>query len=176
MKKLTIILLITGLISGCNSKKELSREEASRIIKEDMKYPKVIDYDIYCSDPEAAKKAIDAGLETAGLVTVQRTQKLGDAGKPLIDFTSKAQPYLLPMPEKDKALQVQKVKLADEDLVEVTGIKATEDGKQAVAEYTTAYKNISGFSALTNINFNQSATHKANFTLYDDGWKLEKKK
>lgn len=115
------------------------------------------------------------GLEKEGLVTVQRTQKLGDVGKPLVEFTSKAQAYLLPTPEKDKAIHLQKVKLADEDLVEVTGIKTMEDGKQAVAEYTTAYKNVSGFSALTDINFNQTATHKANFSLYDDGWRLEKK-
>jgi hypothetical protein len=175
MKKLTIIFLMTCLIKGCTSKEELSREEASRIIKESMKYPIVIDYDIYCSDPEAAKKVIDAGLEKEGLVTVQRTQKLSDAGKPLIEFTSKAQSYLLPTAERDKAIHVQKVKLADEDFIEVTGIKTMEDGKKAVAEYTTAYKNVSGFSALTDINFNQSHTRKANFALYDDGWKAEKK-
>uniref|UniRef100_UPI003C2AF197 hypothetical protein n=1 Tax=Escherichia coli TaxID=562 RepID=UPI003C2AF197 len=88
---------------------------------------------------------------------------------------SKAQPYLLPTPEKDKAIHVQKVKLADEDLVEVTGITTTEDGKQAVAEYTTAYKNVSGFAPLTDINFNKINTRKANFTLYDVGWRWEKK-
>ncbi len=175
MKRLTIIFLMTCLINGCTSKEKLSREEAFRIIKESMKYPIVIDYDIYCSDPEFAKRAIDKGLEKEGLVTVKRTQKLGDAGKPLVEFTGKAQPYLLPTPEKDKAIHVQKVKLADEDLVEVTGIKTTEDGKQAVAEYTTAYKNVSGFSALTDINFNKTTTRKANFALYDDGWKAEKK-
>jgi len=43
MKKLTIIFLMACLINGCTSKKELSRDEASRIIKEDMKYPIVID-------------------------------------------------------------------------------------------------------------------------------------
>ncbi|MGI8893401.1 MAG: hypothetical protein ACR2GN_08065 [Bacteroidia bacterium] len=64
------------LISGCTSKEELTREEASRIIKEVMKYPIVIDYDIYCSDPEAAKKTIDAGLEKEELVTVQRKMTL----------------------------------------------------------------------------------------------------
>ncbi len=109
------------------------------------------------------------------MVTVQRTQKLGDAGKPLIEFTSKAQPYLMPTSEKDKTIHVQKVKLADEDIVEITGIKSTEDGKRVVVEYSTAYKNVSGFSTLTNINFKQSITRKANFALYDDGWKLEKK-
>jgi hypothetical protein len=147
MKKLMIILFIASLISSCTSKKELSRQEAYTIIKAHMKYPIIIDYDIYCSDPEFAKKAIDAGLEKERLLTVQRTQKLSDVGKPLIQFTSNAQPYLLPTPEKEKAIHVQKVKLADEDLVEVTGIKTTEDGKQAVAEYTTAYKNVNGFSA-----------------------------
>ena len=175
MKILTVVLLTAFVISGCTSKVELNREEAASMIKEALKYPRVIDYDIYSADPEFAKTAIDKGLEKEGLVTVQRTQKLGDVGKPLVEFTSKAQPYLLPTPEKDKAIHVQKVKLADEDLVEVTGIKTMEDGKQAVAEYTTAYKNVSGFSSLTDINFNKTGTHKANFALYDDGWRLEKK-
>jgi hypothetical protein len=175
MKILTLVLLSAFLVGGCTSKEELSREKASILIKEAMKFPRVIDYDVYSSDPEFAKMAIDKGLEKEGLVTVQRTQKLGDVGKPLVEFTTKAQPYLLPTPEKDKAIHVQKVKLADEDLIEVTGIKTMEDGKQAVAEYTTAYKNVSGFSALTDINFNKTATHKANFSLYDDDWRLEKK-
>lgn len=175
MKILTVVLLSAFLIVGCTSKEELSREKASSLIKGAMKYPRVIDYDVYTADPEFAKMAIDKGLEKEGLVTVQRTQKLGDVGKPLVEFTSKAQPYLLPTPDKQKAIHVQKVKLADEDLVEVTGIKTMEDGKQAVAEYTTAYKNVSGFSALTDINFNKPATHKANFALYDDGWRLEKR-
>ncbi|MEP6951033.1 MAG: hypothetical protein ABI863_17225 [Ginsengibacter sp.] len=38
----------------------LSRDEASMIIKKNMKYQIVVDYDIYCSDPESAKKIIDA--------------------------------------------------------------------------------------------------------------------
>lgn len=176
MKKLIIILSIFYLlIAACTQKEELTRGKASGIIKEGMKYPRVIDYDIYSSDPEFAKMAINKGLEKDGLVIVQRTQRLGDAGKPLVEFTSKAQPYLLPTSEKDKAIHVQKIKLADEDLVEVTGITTMEDGKQAVAAYTTAYKNVSNFSVLTDINFKKPTTRKAKFTLYDDGWRLEKK-
>ena len=49
-----------------------------------------------------------------------------------------------------------------------------DDSKKAIAEYKTVYKNVSGFSGLTNINFNQSRTPTANPALYDDGWKLEK--
>ena len=174
MKKLTIIFLIASLMGGCTSKKELSKEEASKIIKQDKQYPRVIDYEIYCSDPVYAKKVIDAGLQEQGLVTVQHNQQIKDVGKPLIKFTDKAKPYLLPLSEDDKKTDIQKVKIADEELVDVTNIQTIEEGKKAIAEYTTAYKNINGFSALTKIN-NQSATHKAYFSLFDDGWKLEKK-
>lgn len=174
MKKLTIFLSIFYLlIAGCTSK-ELSREEAFRLLQQQGQYPKVIDYDVYCSDPTYAKKAIDAGLEKEGLVTVQLTQKLADVGKPLIGFTEKAQPYLLATTPKDKAADVQKVKVADADLVEVTGVQTENDGKNAVVEFTTAYKNATPFSALTTIDFSGKATRKARFSLYDNGWKLQK--
>jgi hypothetical protein len=174
MKKLTIIIFIAGLMSGCSSK-ELSREEASEIIKKEMQFPKVVEYDILCGDPVYARKVIDAGLEEQGLVTVQRTQKLKDVGQPLISFTDKAKPYLLPTPEKDKKFEIQKVKIADEKFENVTGIQMSGGGKNAVAEYTTVYKNISDFSALINRDYNKPDTLKAYFDLYDDGWRLEKK-
>jgi len=63
MKKLTIIFLIACAISGCTSKKKLSREKASNLIKEAMKFPRVIDYDIYSADPEFAKIVIVKRLE-----------------------------------------------------------------------------------------------------------------
>jgi len=174
MKKFVLIILIAGLIIGCSST-ELSREEASRIIRQEMQYPKVVGYNIFCSDPVFARKVIDAGLEEKGLVIVQRTQKLKDVGKPLISFTEKAKPHLLPTPEKDKKYEIQKVKIANEEFVNVTGIKMSEGGKNAVAEYTTAYKNVNDFSSLTNKDYNKPATHKMYFALYDDGWRLEKK-
>lgn len=164
------------LIAGCSDdKRELSREEAMNMIKQEAQYPKVIDYDIFCGDPEFAKKVLDAGLETQGLLTVQRTQKLGDVGKPIIQLSGKAQPYLLPTPEKDKSINIQKVKLAEEELKEVTGIKMMEDGKSAVAEYTTTFSNVTPFSELVNTNFKKENTRQATFSLYDDGWRLEKK-
>jgi hypothetical protein len=81
---------------------------------------------------------------------------------------------LLPTPENDKSSNIQKVKLADEELVEVTGIKTGQSGKDAVVEFRTAYKNLTPFSVLVPTNFKQQPTRKANFALYDDGWKLEK--
>ena len=176
MKKLPILLWTAGLLlAGCASK-ELGREEALRLLLQDKQYPRVIDYDIYRSDPQFARAVLEAELEKEGWVTVQRTQKLADTGKPLIEFTAKAKPYLLPTPAEDRKMDIQKVKIADEELVEVTGIQTMEGGKQAVAEYTTAYKNTSGFSALTKTDYNQPATHKAYFVLYDDGWRLQKER
>jgi hypothetical protein len=174
MKKPTLIFtMFYLLIAGCTSK-ELSREEAFRLLQQQDQYPRIIDYDIYCSDPTYAKKAIDAGLEKEGLLIVQRTQKLADVGKPLIGFTEKAKPYLLATPPRDKAADVQKVKVADADLVEVTAVQTENDGKSAVVEFTTAYKNRTPFSVLTTIDFSGKATRKARLSLFDDGWRLQK--
>jgi hypothetical protein len=175
MKKLTILLPLLYLtIAGCSSKKELTREEAFRLLQQGKNYPKVIDYDLYCGDPKYAEKVIDAGLETQGFVTVQHTQKLGEVGSPLIHFSDKAKAYLLPTPSSDQSSNIQKVKVAEEDLVEVTGINTGTSGKDAVVQYATTYKNLTPFSVLATTNFKQQATRKANFVLSDDGWHLEK--
>ena len=107
-------------------------------------------------------------MEKEGLVTGQHTQKLADVGKPLIGFTENAQPFLLATPTKDKATDVQKVKVADADLVEVTGIQTENDGKKAIVEFTTAYENVTPFSVLTTIDFSGKATRKARFLLYGE--------
>lgn len=177
MKNVLLILLTACTLSGClENKNELNREEAMTMIKEEAGFPKVIDYDIFCGDPEFARKVLDEGLEDKGFLTVQRRQKLSDVGKPIIQFSDKAEPYLLPTPGKDKSINVQKVKLAEEALKEVSGIKMTDGGKSAVAEYTTTYKNVTPFSALVNTDFKKEDTHQAYFALYDDGWRLEKSK
>ncbi len=41
--------------------------------------------------------------------------------------------------------------------------------KMKVIEYTTAYKNITPFTALVNLDFKKKEMHKAYFSLYDDG-------
>lgn len=161
--------------SSCSNKsQDLSREEALILIKQEEGYPMVIDYDIFCGDPEFAKNVLDAGLEAQGLVIVQRTQKLSEVGNPLIRFSEKAQPYLLPTSEEDKSVKIQKVKLAEEELQEVTGIKMLNGNKSAIAEYTTSYINVTPFSVLVKTDFNKKVDRTAHFSLYDDGWRLEK--
>jgi hypothetical protein len=175
MKNLLFTLILAGaILSGCNQAPELSKDEALQIINKELNYPKVIDYDIFCSDPAHAKNILDAGLETSGMVTVQKAQKLKDIGKPLVQLTEKANPYLLLTPEKDKALDVQKVKVADE---EVKDLSINPDGanKNIVwVEYTTVYKNITPFSVLMKRNLNEPIRHKVQFSLTDNGWILQK--
>ena len=162
------------VLSGC-SNKELSREKALSLLRQETQYPKIIHHDIFCGDPKHAIRVLDAGLETQGLLTVQRTQKLSDIGKPLIQFTDIALPYLLETPEEDKISKIQRVKLAEEELKEVTGIKMLNDGKSAIATYTVSYKNITPFAVLVKRDFKKEASYQASFSLYDDGWRIEKK-
>ncbi len=172
MKKSTIIYWLAGLlVAGCTSK-ELKQEEAYQLLRESKLYPRMVDFDIYCSDPQQAQAVMAAGLEKEGLVTVNKTQKLGDVGEPLIQFTPKAKPYLLPSSPNDKALDVQKVKIAEEDLVEVTGITTEKDGKSAVVEYRTTYKNVNPFAALRKSSFQDKITRKSHFTLQNKEWQI----
>ncbi|MGM1430184.1 hypothetical protein ACS126_13065 [Sphingobacterium lactis] len=91
---------------------------------------------------------MEAGLEEKGLLNVQRIQKLGDAGAPLIQFTETAKPYLLPTPAKDRAIHVQKVKLADEVLEAIQSIALSKDGKSATVSYSTRYTGFTPFNVL----------------------------
>lgn len=175
MKKLLFILISTGLaIFGCNPAQDLKKDEALQIISKELNYPRVIDYDVFCSDPEYAKKMLDAGLETEGLITVQKTQKLKDIGNPLIQFTDKAKPYFLPTPDKDKENDVQKVKIADEEVEDVNISQDSENKNIVWVEYTAVYKNITPFSVLMKRNLNEQVRHKVQFSLTDNRWVVQK--
>lgn len=174
MKKLLFILLSAGVaLSGCSPAQEPTKEEVLQVLNQELDYPRVIDYDIFCSDPEHAKKLLDAGLETSGLVLIQKTQKLKDAGKPLVQFTEKANPYLLPTPEKDKALNIQKVKIADQEVSEISISQDGEKSNTVWVEYTTVYKNITPFSVLMKKDLKEPVKQKAKFSLSEEGWVLQ---
>lgn len=175
MRNIIYLSVIVFLLSTCKSKEKLDRGEAFTILQEKKIFPKIVGVEIYVADPEEAKKILNSGLEKEGLLTVQRTQSLDDIGKPLIYFTEKAHPYLLPQTEEDKKNGIQRVKIADEVLEEVSGVQILEGDKQAVVEYQTAFKNITPFSRLFEGKLADKNTRKANFALYDDGWRLEKK-
>jgi hypothetical protein len=167
-------LFVYVSLSGCSSN-DLSREKAFALIKKDYPYPNPTGYYIFTADPPAAQKVLASGLEEKGYVIVERKQRWQDIGKPLIRFTEKSMPFFLPSAEQDKDSTVHRMRTGKEDIIAVTGIKLLAKGKKAIVEYTTQLGNLTPFSVLSDLHPNQIQMQKAYFSLYDDGWRIEKK-
>jgi len=163
------------LLFGCSGKK-LSRDQALTLIKQAYHYPEVWDYEIFTADPDQVSKMTAAGLEEQGFVTINHHPRLLDMGKPLIQLTGKASSYVLPAEKNDSESKIVRVKAGDVDVVEVTGIKLLSSGKSAIVEYSTIYKNLTPFSGLLGVTANKQKIQKAYFSLFDDGWRVEKKR
>lgn len=173
MKTICLLGIAVFCLVACSHTK-LDKDHATTVIRSAKAYPKVYEFEINTVDPISAKRVLDAGLEETGMVTVDRTQKLRDIGQPLVHFTDKAKPYLLRVDSHYKQDQI--VKVADMDLGEVTGIQMRDDGKTAIVEYTVVYKNLTPFAKLVHRDFTRSETKRASLTLFDTGWKLDKRR
>lgn len=173
MKKVLTILTSILILASCSSEEKLTKETALKILKENQIYPKTNTYSIFITAPVFAKRMIDAGLEEEGLLTVRRTQKLTEVGEPLIVFTKKAEPYLVTQTEEDKGDRVQRVKIADEVIDQVTGVQMLEGENRAVVEYNITFKNVSPFAKLSKKDLKNNEARKVDFILYDDGWRTK---
>jgi|RhiMetdeSRZDD1v2_1073273.scaffolds.fasta_scaffold27384_10 hypothetical protein len=172
MRKILYLFFVAVLFMHCSSNK-LTREKAAEIIKNN--YPELVDWDIFCGDPEFAKKVLDTDLEKDGYVTIKRTHTFNELSEPWINFAEKAKPYFLTTPPGDKEHQIQKVKVADIQFGEITGMKMLANDKKAIVEYKIEYKNLTPFAILAKIDDKKPVTRTAYFSLYDDGWRQEKK-
>lgn len=170
----SILALTFVALFGCSSN-ELSREKAFALIQKEHPYPNPTGYYLFTADPPVAQKVLAVGLEDKGYVIVQRKQRWQDMGKPLIHFTEKSRTFFLPSAEQDKDSTVQRVRTGQENIIAITGIKLLAKGKKAIVEYTTQIGNLTPFSVLGDLHANQVKTQKAYFSLYDDGWRIEKK-
>lgn len=144
--KILILLICIGL--GACSKKKLTKDEALILLAKEKGYPRTIDFEIFTADPAHAKKLLDANLENDGYVRIQRTQKLGDVGNPLVNFTEKAKPFLLPVSDEELKVFVQKVKIADENIMEIESIMEDRNAGTMEVSYTTNYSNRTPFAVL----------------------------
>jgi hypothetical protein len=176
MKWLPTLPVLGGLIflSSCSSH-ELSRQKAFELIKQAHHYPVVWDFEVFTADPDQAVKLLAAGLETNGYIVVKHTQRMMDEGKPIVTLTDKSTEFLLPAEATDKDYKIQRVRVGELDMVEVTGVKMLGKGKKAVAEYTTQFRKLTPFAVLRGLTPDKVNTEKAYFSLYDDGWHVEKK-
>ncbi|TDE52692.1 hypothetical protein [Flavobacterium sp. GT3P67] len=171
MKKLSYILIIAIItVIGCTTE-TLKDKTVIELIRKEYHYPRIIDYDIYCSDPEHAQKVLKSGLEEKGMVTVKRTQELKDIGSPLIYFTDAAKPYFLITSEDDKKSDIQKVKIADEEFGKIEDIKIWNSGKMAIVTFSSVRKNTI-FGELLRKASPIIKQHKAYFLLTQNGWQI----
>lgn len=175
MKNILNLCLGVLLLTSCSNSEKLDREVALKLLQDSKEYPKTISYNIFVSDPAFAKRVLEAGLEESGLVIVQRTRKLGDVGKPIISFTAKADPYLLPQSDQDISVGIQRVKIADQVLEEVTGVQMLNGNKSAIIEIRTSLEKITPFSGLSKLKLDKMKTQYIRLVLYDDGWRVQKK-
>lgn len=67
------------------------------------------------------------------------------------------------------------MKLADVDFTDIISIKESEDGKTAIVEFTTTYKNISLFITLVNMDFKVPKKHAVYLSSNDKLWYIEKR-
>ncbi len=175
MKKLFLIFMIITVI-GCQTNQKPDKKTVLKIINDDLNFPRTIDYEIFCSDPAHAKKLLDLKLDEKRMVTIQKTQKLKDIGSPVISFTEAAQPYLIKPTEKEKRLDIQKIKIAEETISDIKlGNSSESNGKTSIpVTYTVTCTNITPFSALMKRDLSKTITRSATLLFIDRKWKLMK--
>ena len=175
MKKLFLIFIIIPVI-GCQTNQKPDKETVLKIINDDLNFPRTIDYEIFCSDPAHAKKLLDLKLDEKGMVAIQKTQKLKDIGSPLISFTEAAQPYLIKPTAKERKLDIQKVKIAEETIDNIKlGNSSESNGKTSIpVTYTVTCTNITPFSVLMKRDLSKPINRSATLLFTDGKWKLIK--
>lgn len=172
MKAKILVLLMCITIAAC-SKKELTKDEAIVLLKKEKGFPRTMDYEIFTSDPEFANKLLATDLESKGYVVIQKTQKLGEMGNALISFTEKSQPFLLHPSDEDLKLSVQKVKIAEENVVEVKSITEDKSSGTVLVSYLTNHSNATPFAVLVK-NLDKPKDLLATFKNDGEKWILVK--
>lgn len=163
--KRSLLFLLTLFLTACGTR-ELTREEATRLIVEHGQFPRLIQWPVYTGDFQTALRFKGTRLVREGFVKLQN-------GKRFIVFQKSAEPYLLPVTEEDAKHAVQPVKLADKEFVAITGIQMSDDGMHARVRYTTHLANLSPFVEMAP-KMQVDDEYTLNFEWYDTGWVIER--
>jgi len=162
------------VFASCSSK-QLGKKDVAAILQQEKVYPKVVEYRIFAGNNETAGELQQAGLDKQGYVTLQLEHTENDIGKPLINFTDKAGPYLLATSDLQKSVDAQNVKLADEYFRDVTDITTNAKGDRAEVEFTTSYRNITPFMVLSRESKDSIQSRMTYFKLTGNRWVWEGK-
>ncbi|WP_432221799.1 hypothetical protein ACRASX_14880 [Flavobacterium sp. TMP13] len=169
---LLIVLSVSFFWMGCTEKK-LDQKTAQEMIVSELQFPIIGDYDLFCNDPQHAKRVIDLGLEKQGLVTVKRTLKILDPS-PLVSFTNRAAPFLLETSSEDKSYSIHKVKVWEEHFGQITSIITNTTKNVTIVDYTVLRTN-TVFAVLYGRDLKKEMQRTAYFYLSENGWKIVKR-
>lgn len=168
-----LYILLVSMIR-CGTEK-LEESQVEYILKQEKVYPAVVEYRLYCNDTETAKQLHKKGLAEQGLVTANLSHAQIDVGKPLISFTEKATPYLLATSDTLKSIDVQKVKIGEEQFDKVMQIQYSPNGTRALVTYATHVDQITPFAAMLERPLDGEQVRTTSFTRTDNGWEWDKK-
>lgn len=195
LKKLTLIAMIISLLFSCS--KPLSREEATKQLKQKLQLPKNIynefesnqlkasvgfikwdsgSPDSYEKNDQYPKSNFFTILENEGLITIQVQRvdidkHLWYAAAERFDYEEY---YLANFTAMARPfVNGNSVKVATLEFGEITGIIERKELNIAEVNYTTKKTNITPFGYAYNVNeevFNNTEV----FNKYDDGWRISK--
>ena len=160
-------ILFLFVLTRCS---DLDESDIEHLLNEQHVYPSVVETTLFCNSNRDVTRVIDAGLVRDGFLTAQLEHTSADIGKPLIYFTDKATPYLLPTSDTLKSFYEQKLKVAVEHFLSVVNIEISASGKKAVVDYLTVIKDPTPFAVLYRQDISGEHPRRTFFSLKDDGW------
>jgi hypothetical protein len=163
-------MVCMSILTGCS---DLDEGDIEQLFVDQRVYPHVLETVIFCNSDTEVARVIKTGLVRDGFVTAQLEHTPADIGKPLIYFTDKAAPYLLPTSETLKSFDEQKLKVAVEHFLGVVNIEISASGKNAVVDYMTVIKDPTPFSVLYREDISGQHPRRTFFTLKNDGWRWD---
>lgn len=188
---LVTVLMSVILVSGCSQ--DLSRNEAREIIINHFKYPVPVTKELDIGSEIISYRMSRKWLETLkreGLINYTYHRPIGLSDVVSVSLTDEGKKYVIGdiatrgwLKGAKAGQKYVKVKLAEKQFLEITGLKKSDDKIEAVVEYTWKYGNFTPFSkgwrpllgALVRGGFyDENKMHKVqvHMALYDDGWRI----
>ncbi|MEJ1241004.1 hypothetical protein WBG78_22850 [Chryseolinea sp. T2] len=167
MVKTLVFLVGAAMLVSCS---DLDNDRVEELLTAESVYPRTVDIRVYCNDQTTAREVVDNNLSRHGYVTAQFVHTPEDIGKPLITFTEQAKPFLLETNDTLRAIDVQRVKVADETFRHVRNIEINPKGDKAVVDYTTELVNRTPFIVLYRQNVAGDQLRRTFFTKKNDRW------
>lgn len=172
MKKTFFCCLVLSclVLIACNG---LHEDTVEKILAEKKVYPKDVEVVIFRNTETDVKRLVETGLVKEGLATAQAKHTVDDVGKPLIYFTEKATPYLLPTSDTLKSFDEQRVRVGVEYLHRVVKIEMNPGGNKALVDYITVVKDQTPFAVLYVGDLNVEHERRTSFSRTDTGWQWD---